>query len=58
MVWLFHVFGTWRPAFLITGALGFLWLVAWMAMYHRPEDHPHISESERALILEYTLRRG
>ncbi len=51
VVWLFHVFGTWRPAFLITGALGFLWLLAWMATYHRPEDHPHISDSERAMIL-------
>src|SRR5262249_27211787 len=37
VVWLFHAFGTWRPAFLITGALGFLWLAAWMAMYRRPE---------------------
>src|SRR6478609_2718379 len=35
VVWLFHVFGTWRPAFLITGALGFLWLAAWMAVYRR-----------------------
>ena len=26
VVWLFHAFGTWRPAFLITGVLGFLWL--------------------------------
>jgi ACS family hexuronate transporter-like MFS transporter len=52
VVWLFHVFGTWRPAFLITGALGFLWLLAWMAMYYRPEEHPHISDSERAMILK------
>jgi ACS family hexuronate transporter-like MFS transporter len=52
VVWLFHVFGTWRPAFLITGVLGFLWLVVWMAMYHRPEEHPRISDSERALILK------
>ena len=52
VVWLFHVFGTWRPAFLITGALGFLWLLAWMATYHRPEEHPHISDSERAMILK------
>ena len=52
VVWLFHVFGTWRPAFLITGVLGFLWLVAWMAMYRRPEEHPRISDSERALILK------
>jgi ACS family hexuronate transporter-like MFS transporter len=52
VVWLFHAFGTWRPAFLITGALGFLWLVAWMAIYRRPEEHPRIGDSERALILE------
>ena len=52
VVWLFHVFGTWRPAFLITGVLGFLWLAVWMAMYRRPEEHPRISDSERALILE------
>jgi ACS family hexuronate transporter-like MFS transporter len=52
VVWLLHVFGTWRPVFLITGALGFLWLLAWMAMYHRPEEHPRIGDSERAMILE------
>jgi len=52
VVWLYHDFGTWRPVFLITGALGFIWLVVWLAMYHRPEDHPHISDSEREMILE------
>jgi ACS family hexuronate transporter-like MFS transporter len=52
VVWLFSVFGTWRPAFLITGALGFLWLLAWMAIYRRPEEHPLISDSERAMILK------
>jgi ACS family hexuronate transporter-like MFS transporter len=51
VVWLFHAFGTWRPAFVITGVLGLLWLVAWTAMYRRPEEHPLISDSERALIL-------
>jgi MFS transporter, ACS family, hexuronate transporter len=50
VVWLFHEFGTWRPVFLITGGLGFLWLCVWMATYHRPEDHPRISESEREMI--------
>lgn len=51
VVWLYHEFGTWRPAFLITGTLGFLWLLAWLATYHRPEDHPRISDAERAMIL-------
>jgi ACS family hexuronate transporter-like MFS transporter len=52
VVWLLHVSGSWRPAFLITGVLGLLWLLAWMALYHRPEVHPRIGDSERALILE------
>lgn len=52
VVWLFHVFGTWRPAFLLTGALGLLWLLAWAALYHRPDVHPHITESERVMILK------
>ena len=51
VVWLYHVFGTWRPAFLITGTLGFLWLLAWIITYHRPEEHPRISDAERAMIL-------
>src|SRR5215218_11169506 len=33
VLWLLHAFGTWRPAFVITGALGFLWLLAWTAIY-------------------------
>lgn len=51
VVWLYHVFGTWQPAFLITGTLGFLWLVAWLLTYHKPEEHSRITESERAMIL-------
>ncbi|HLM98808.1 MAG TPA: MFS transporter [Bryobacteraceae bacterium] len=51
VVWLYHVFGTWRPAFLITGTLGFLWLLAWILTYHKPEEHPRISDSERSMIL-------
>jgi ACS family hexuronate transporter-like MFS transporter len=51
VVWLYHEFGTWRPAFLITGTLGFMWLLAWVITYHKPEEHPRISEGERAMIL-------
>jgi ACS family hexuronate transporter-like MFS transporter len=45
-------FGGWRPAFVLTGVLGLLWLFAWRALYHPPETHPSISEEERRLILE------
>jgi ACS family hexuronate transporter-like MFS transporter len=51
VVWLYHVFGTWRPAFIITGTLGFLWLLAWVITYYKPEDHPRISAAERTMIL-------
>lgn len=48
---LYQYFGGWRPAFIITGTLGFLWLGAWRILYHPPETHPRISEEEREMIL-------
>ena len=33
----------WEWAFIATGALGFLWLVAWLAMYRPPREHPRLS---------------
>jgi len=41
----------WRPAFVIPGILGFLWLIAWRRMYYPPEEHPRISPAEREMIL-------
>ena len=41
----------WRSAFLVTGGLGFLWVVAWAMIYRLPKEHPRISDEERALIL-------
>jgi MFS transporter, ACS family, hexuronate transporter len=49
---IFHVSGSWRPAFIVTGALGFVWVGLFYAMYRRPEHHPRLSADERALILE------
>jgi MFS transporter, ACS family, hexuronate transporter len=48
---IYHRFGSWRPAFLITGTLGFLWLALFLWLYRRPEDHPRLSPEERADIL-------
>ena len=39
----------WRWAFLITGGVGFLWLIFWLLLYRRPEEHPRVSSAE----LEY-----
>jgi ACS family hexuronate transporter-like MFS transporter len=48
---LLHMFGTWRPAFLLTGSIGFLWLLLFRSLYHPPETHPRITEAERNYIL-------
>lgn len=48
---LYAFFGTWRPVFVITGALGFAWLAAFRMMYRRPEEHPRLDEAEREYIL-------
>jgi MFS transporter, ACS family, hexuronate transporter len=47
--WITIRFG-WRWAFLITGGLGFLWFLLWMAVYRKPEDHPRCSPDELAHI--------
>jgi MFS transporter, ACS family, aldohexuronate transporter len=47
--WLAVTWG-WRWAFLVTGALGFLWLAFWLAMYHAPDRHPRVSAGELAHI--------
>jgi ACS family hexuronate transporter-like MFS transporter len=43
--WLASRYG-WQSAFLLTGAVGFVFLVFWWAMYRQPEEHPHVSSSE------------
>lgn len=42
----------WRPAFVVPGLLGFLWLIVWRWVYHPPESHPFISPQERDMLLE------
>jgi ACS family hexuronate transporter-like MFS transporter len=46
-----HWFGSWRPAFILTGSLGFVWLLVFRRVYRRPEEHPWITEEERTLIV-------
>jgi len=41
----------WRPAFVVPGLLGLVWLAAWRWLYHRPEEHPRVSAAEREMIL-------
>jgi MFS transporter, ACS family, hexuronate transporter len=48
---LIGAFGDWRPAFVITGTLGFIWLAVFRLVYRRPEEHPRVSAQEREYIL-------
>jgi ACS family hexuronate transporter-like MFS transporter len=52
VIGLYKYFGGWRPTFIATGTLGFLWLAAWRWLYFPPEKHPRISEDELRMILE------
>src|SRR5437588_3880476 len=36
----------WRWAFVITGALGFVWLAFWLLLYRKPEEHPRVTAAE------------
>ena len=45
--------GSWRPAFIVTGALGLLWIPLFRWLYRSPEDHPRLSADEREDILQH-----
>jgi len=41
----------WRIAFVITGALGLVWVVFWLLFYQSPEKHTALSDAEKHYIL-------
>jgi len=43
--WLTLSYG-WRWTFIVTGLTGFAWLILWLALYHRPEEHTRLSRAE------------
>lgn len=40
----------WRATFFITGIGSMIWLLAWLAMYRRPQEHPKVNAAELAII--------
>lgn len=42
--------GGWEMAFIIIGALGFVWMGFWLFMYEKPEKSKHVNEAELAYI--------
>jgi MFS transporter, ACS family, hexuronate transporter len=51
VLWLYHGFGSWRPAFAIPGVLGLIWLVTWRRVYRQPPpvgDAPRLASRQPA----------
>lgn len=42
----------WQYVFIITGALGFVWLLFWLWLYEIPQKNRHVSKDELELITE------
>jgi len=40
----------WQAAFIITGAIGFVWVILWFIFYEIPEKHKKVSAAELAYI--------
>ena len=47
--WITLRFG-WRMAFILTGALGMIWIAVWLALYRKPQESELVSATELALI--------
>ncbi len=47
--WLYAHLG-WQSTFYITGATGFIWVIAWWLIYETPEKHRRLSAAELAYI--------
>jgi len=40
----------WRWAFIVTGVIGFGWLIFWLLVYRMPQNHPRVGAAELAHI--------
>ena len=41
----------WQWAFIITGSLGFIWIIFWLLFYYPPQNHPGLTKTEYDYIL-------
>jgi ACS family hexuronate transporter-like MFS transporter len=47
--WILGIYG-WQMAFIITGAIGFIWLIFWLIFYEIPSKHKKITPAEYKFI--------
>jgi MFS transporter, ACS family, hexuronate transporter len=43
--WILGIYG-WEMAFIVTGAIGFIWLIFWWLYYERPAKHAKLTKEE------------
>lgn len=49
IIWLNLSFG-WKATFIVTGLLGFLWLILWFGIYQARHQHPWLTNQEKEVI--------
>lgn len=49
IIWLAEQFG-WRSVFVVTGLMGFVWLIPWLMLYKPVKTHPLLTDKEREWI--------
>lgn len=50
LIFFITLFGSWHWAFVVTGAVGLLWSIAWLLCYDAPTRHRAITTTERDYI--------
>jgi ACS family hexuronate transporter-like MFS transporter len=48
----------WEMAFIVIGALGFVWMAFWLFLYKKPEAHRKVSKAELAYIQQDNAQVG
>ena len=48
----------WEMAFIIIGALGFIWMGVWLLLYAKPEQNKHVNEAELEYIHQDDIAEG
>ncbi|WP_029685164.1 MFS transporter [Tatumella saanichensis] len=51
VAWLISTWG-WETSFVVTGALGLVWVVVWLVFYREPEHKAGLDEQQRQNLLE------
>lgn len=58
VLYAYRTFGSWRPAFVLTGCMGLVWVVIWIIYYRPRHINPRVSQAELQLIEERPLGAG